>query len=83
VESMIKDLGDEPLTNLYNKIFSVFLSGIPHQQIMPNDYFSFLQRLGTLLDEATAQANEAHIALREAIGPDSVIGGWEGRDYRS
>lgn len=83
VESMVKDLDDDLLMNLYNKILSVFLSGIPHQQIVLDDYFAFLERLGTLLEEATAQANEAHIALREAIGPESVIGMWEGRDRRS
>jgi hypothetical protein len=80
VESMVNDLDDELLMNLYNKILSVFLSGIPHQQIAPDDYFAFLERLGTLLEKATAQANEAHVALREAIGPEPVIRVWEGRD---
>jgi hypothetical protein len=80
VEKTVKDLNDEILINLYNKIFRVFLSGTPHQQIIPDDYFAFVQRLGTLLDEATTQANEAHMSLREAIGPEAVIGRWKGRD---
>jgi hypothetical protein len=76
-ESMVKDLDDELLINRYNKIFSVFLSGVPHQQIAPDDYFAFLERLGTLLEEATAQSNGASIALRKAMGPESLIGKWE------
>ena len=76
-DSMIKDLDDKLLMNLYNKIFSVFLSGVPHQQITPDDYFAFLERLGTLLEEATAQSNEAYVALRKVIGPESLIGTWE------
>ena len=80
VEGMVKDIDDKMLMTLYNKIFRVFLSGVPHQQIIPDDYFAFLQRLGTLLDEATAQANEAHASLREAIRPETVIGSWGGRD---
>jgi hypothetical protein len=72
-ESTVKDLDDKPLINLYNKIFSVFLSGIPHQQITPDDYFAFLERLGVLLEEATAQSNEAYMALREVIGHELVV----------
>ena len=82
-ESTVKDLDDKLLINLYNKIFSVFLSGIPHQQIAPDDYFAFLERLGTLLEEATAQSNEAYVGLREAIGPESVVGMQEERYNRS
>ena len=82
VESLVQDLNDECLTNLYNKIFAVFLTGIPHQQIRPDDYFAFLQRLGSLPNEAIVQANEADIALREIIGLQSVIGIWGGREWR-
>jgi hypothetical protein len=73
-QGMIKDLDDPLLTKLYDKIFLVFRSGVPHQQIIPDDYFAFLERLGTLLKEAAAQADEAHIGLREAIKFESVIG---------
>lgn len=73
VETKVNDLHDELLTNHYNKIFSVFLSGVPQQQILPQDYFSFLQRLCSLLEEAIAQASEACISLQEGIGPKSVI----------
>ena len=73
VERKVTDLNDELLLNHYNKIFSVFLSGVPQQQILPQDYFSFLQRLCSLLEDAIAQANEACISLREGIGPKSVI----------
>ena len=78
-EGLVKDLDDELLIKLYNKVFSVFHTGDPNQQIVPSDYFAFIERLGTLLEEATAQANETHLALREAIGFESVIGSWEGR----
>lgn len=81
VGGMVKDLNDEHLINLYNKLFEGFLSGIPHQQIRPDDYFAFLKRLGTLVNETSVQANEANIALREAIGLQSVIGIWEGRGW--
>ncbi len=80
---MVKDLEDEILMNPYSKIFAVFLSGIPHQQISPDDYFPFLQRIGTLLDEGTAATNETHISIRESLGNESVIGNWGGRDWRS
>ena len=82
VESLVQDLNDECLTNLYNKIFAVFLTGIPHQQIRPDDYFAFLQRLGSLPNETTVQANNADIALREIIGLQSVVGIWGGREWR-
>ena len=82
LEPLVWDLKDERLTNLYNKVFSVFLNGIPHQQIRPEDYFAFVQRLGSLPNETTIQANEADIALREIIGLQSVIGIWGGREWR-
>lgn len=81
VDKLVKELNDQPLLNLYNKLLGVFLSGTPHQQIAPDDYFAFIQRLGTLLNQATVQANEADIAIREAIGFQSVIGVWGGRDW--
>jgi hypothetical protein len=67
VKGMVKDIDDQILTDLYNKIFGAFLSGIPHQQIRTDDYFAFLQRLGPLLDEDTAKANETDAALREML----------------
>ena len=82
VESLVRDINDERLMDLYYQIFAVFLTGIPHQQIRPDDYFAFLQRLGSLPDETTVQANEADIALREIIGLQSVIGIWGSREWR-
>jgi hypothetical protein len=82
VGPLVWELKDEHLINLYNKIFAGFLSGIPHQQINPDDYFAFIQRLGSLPDETIAQVNEADIALREIIGLQSVIGIWGGREWR-
>ena len=35
VKGMVKDIDDQILTDLYNKISEAFLSGIPHQQIRP------------------------------------------------
>ena len=67
VKGMVKDIDDQILTDLYNKIFGAFLSGIPHQQIRPDYYFAFLQRLGPLLDEDIAKANETDAALREML----------------
>jgi len=81
VDKLVRELNDQPLLNLYNKLLGVFLSGTPHQQITPDDYFAFIQRLGTLLNQAAVQANEADIAIREAIGFQSVIGVWGGRDW--
>jgi hypothetical protein len=81
VEEMVKDLNDEHLINLYDKLFEGFLTGVPHQQIRPDDYFGFLQRLGTLVNESSVQANKAEIALREAIGLQSVVGIWGGRGW--
>ena len=81
VDKLVKGLNDQPLLNLYNKLLGVFLSGTPHQQITPDDYFAFIQRLGTLLNQAAVQANEADIAIREAIGFQSVVGVWGGRDW--
>jgi hypothetical protein len=64
---LVKDIDDKALTALYNKVFRVFLSGVPQQQIRPDDYFAFLERLGGVLNEAAAQANEADTALREVL----------------
>ena len=80
-DKLVKELNDPPLSGLYNKLLGVFLSGTPHQQITPDDYFAFVQRLGTLLNDAAVQANEADIAIREAIGFQSVVGVWGGRDW--
>ena len=67
VKGMVKDVDDKSLTTLYNNIFGVFLSGVPHQQISPDDYFAFLERLGALLEEEAAQAGEADASLREML----------------
>ena len=82
VQPLVWDLKDERLINLYNNIFAGFLTGIPHQQISPDDYFAFVQRLGSLPGETITQVNEADIALREIIGLQSVIGIWGGREWR-
>jgi len=81
IDKLVKDLNDQPLLDLYNKLLGVFLSGTPHQQITPDDYFAFIRRLGTLLNKAAVQANEADIAIREAMGLQSVIGVWGGMDW--
>jgi hypothetical protein len=81
VNDLVKNLNDEQLLDKYKKLLGVFLSGIPHQQIVPDDYFAFLERLGALLNKATVQVNEADIGIREAIGLQSVIGVWGGRDW--
>ena len=67
VKGIVKDVDDKSLTTLYNNIFEVFISGVPHQQISPDDYFAFLERLGALLEEAAAQAGEADASLREML----------------
>jgi hypothetical protein len=82
VEAMVRDLKDERLINLYQNLFKGFLTGIPHQQIRPDDYLSFLKRLGTLANEVSVQANEANIGLREATGLKLVIDIWGGRGRR-
>ncbi len=81
IDRLVNDLNDQPLLDLYNKLLGVFLSGTPHQQITPDDYFAFIRRLGTLLNKAAVQANEADIAIREAMGLQSVIGVWGGMDW--
>ena len=81
VGPLVRDLNDERLTNLYNKLFAVFLTRFPHQQIDPDDYVAFLQRLGSLTNEASVLANKADIALREIIGLQSVIGIWGGMEW--
>jgi len=78
-EGMVKELDDEILMKTYKKIFPVSLSGAPQRQIAIDDYFAFLERLGTLLEDATYRANEAYVSIREAIGYDSVIGTWDGK----
>ena len=82
VESFVRDLNDEPLLNLYHELFRSYRIPALHQQIHPDDYFAFLQRLSTIIDEAASKANEADIALREIIGLQSVIGVWGGRGWR-
>jgi hypothetical protein len=82
LEGIVKDLNDECLLNLYHELFKSWRISTPYQQIHPDDYFAFLQRLGTLINEAAAKANEADIALREVIGLQSVIGIWGGRGWR-
>ena len=81
VENLVRDLKVASLLKQYDKLFAVFLSGTPHQQILPDDYFAFLETLGNLLNQAAVQANEADIAMREAIGLQSVIGLWGGREW--
>jgi hypothetical protein len=82
-EDLVKELNDEHLLNLYDKLFSGVRTPNPnYQHFHPDDYFSFLQRLGTLVNEISIQANEANIALREAIGLQSVIGIWGGRGWQ-
>ena len=66
-EGLVRDIDDRRLSDLYKTVFGVFLSGVPQQQMIPDDYFAFLQRLGTLIEEASALANEAQLALREEL----------------
>jgi hypothetical protein len=68
VEEMVKDLNDERLLNLYNRLFAGVRTFNPnYQHFRPDDYFGFLQRLGTLVNETSVQANKANIALREVL----------------
>lgn len=82
IEDLVKVLNDGCLTNLYQKLFDSPRNSSPYQQIHPDDYFAFLQRLSTLVNEAAAKANEADIELRGVIGLQSVIGIWGGRGWR-
>jgi hypothetical protein len=82
VEGNVQELHDESLLSLYNRILENLGTYSPYSQISQNHYFAFLQRLGMLLNEAITQANEADIALREAIGLQSDSGLWGGRDWR-
>ena len=81
-EGTVKDFNDAPLTNLYTELFKSSRNPSPYQQIYPDDYFAFLQRLQRLIDEAAGKANEADIELREAIVLQSVIGIWGGKGWR-
>jgi hypothetical protein len=80
-EKVIKETRDQRLLDQYNRLLGVFLSGTPHQQISPDDYFAFIERLGILLNEAAVQANKADVDIREAMGLQSVIGVWGGKDW--
>ncbi len=80
-EGTVKDFNDGLLTNLYTELFKSSRNPSPYQQIYPDDYFAFLQRLQRLIDEAAGKANEADIELREAIGLQSVIGIWGGKGW--
>jgi hypothetical protein len=82
IEGIVKDLNDEHLLTLYQELFKSSRISNPYQLIHPDDYFAFLQRISTLINEAAAKANEADIALREVIGLQSVIGIWGGRGWR-
>lgn len=81
-EGMVRDFNDGCLTNLYNDLFKSSRNPAPYQQIHPDDYFAFLNRLQVLIDEAAAKANAADIDLRESIGLQSVIGIWGGKGWR-
>lgn len=82
VGSIVKELNDESLSIQYNRILEgVRTSGL-YQPIYPNDFFSFLQRLSTLLNEVIIQANEADIALRGVLRLQSGSGLWGGIGWR-
>ena len=82
VGGIVQELNDESLSSLYNRILEgVRTSGL-YQPIHPNGFFSFLQRLGTLLNEVIIQTNEADIALRGVLGLQSGSGLWGGIGWR-
>lgn len=83
IEPMVRELDDKRILDLYDKIYSVFHSGVPHQQINPDDYFAFVERLGILLEEATSQADIAMLAVQKSITSESIIGKWNGRAVHS
>jgi len=76
LEAPIKDVDDEILTGLYKKLLVDVKGHNSYPGSIPAIYYSFLQRLGTLLVEITIQINEADIALREAIGIQPFTGIW-------
>ena len=82
VGGIVQELNDESLSSLYNRILEgVKVSGL-YQPIHQNDYFGFLQHLGTLLNEVIIQANEADIALRSVLGLQSGSGLWGSKGWR-
>ena len=82
VGNIVQKLNDESLSKIYGRILEGSkVSGL-YQPIHPNDYFSFIQRLGALLIEATIQANKADIALRKALALDSLTGIWGSEEWR-
>ena len=81
VGNIVRKLNDESLSKIYSKIFEGSkVSGL-YQPIHPQDYFSFIERLGALLIEATIQANNADIALRKALALDSLTGIWGSKEW--
>ena len=76
LERAVKDVDDENLTELYDKLLVDVKRHKAFPGSVPVSYYSFVQRLGTLLVEITIQINEADIALREAIGIQPSTGIW-------
>ena len=79
---IVQELNDESLSSLYNRILEGVMTSHLYQPIHPNDYIGFLQHLGTLLNEAIIQSNEADIALRGVLGLQSGSGLWGGKGWR-
>jgi len=68
MEIKVNELNDEILFNLFKKVQEeVRVLGL-YQPFQTGSYYGFLQRLGAILNEATVQAENADIALREVIG---------------
>jgi len=76
LELAVKDVDDEVLTELCSKLSVDVKRHKAYPGSMPVSYYSFVQRLGTLLVEITIRINEADIALREAIGIQPSTGIW-------
>jgi hypothetical protein len=83
MEDSVKELDDDRLMKLYNKLFEEVRAPVhAYRQIRPDDYFAFLTHLHSFLKERSVRANEADIALRETIGLQSVIGIWGGTNWQ-
>lgn len=75
---IVQELNDESLSNTYDRILETMKTTSLYQTIHSNGFFSFLQRLGTLLKDVIVQTNKADIALRGVLGLQSGAGLWGG-----
>lgn len=81
LRSVVHEVNDENLSSFYNRILKEVRMSSVFPTVRINDYFVFLQRLGTLLNELTVQANETDIALREIMGLPADTGIWGGKGW--